>query len=86
MFAPTGHIFSFVLKLKLQGSLGGFRGPHCKENSQQICLSLKHIVDSNLLLMCNDYQSFKVVTENPKLVFLNTYKVATHYKNQFQFK
>ena len=25
MFAPTGHIFSFVLKLKLQGSLEGFR-------------------------------------------------------------
>ena len=71
-FAPTGHIFSFVLKLKLQESLGGFRGPHCKENSHQTCLSLKHIVDSNLLLLCYDYQSFKVVTEIPKSVFSDT--------------
>ena len=72
MFAPTGHIFSFVLKLKFQGSLGGFRGPHCKENSQQTCLSLKHIVDSNLLLLCYYYQSFKVVTEITKSVFSDT--------------
>ena len=46
--------------------------------------------------LCYDYQSFKVVTEIPKSVFSDTIvsehlwsilnNVATHYKNQFQFK
>ena len=69
--APTGHIFSFVLKLSYM-EVWGFRSLHCKENSQQACLSLKHIVDSNLLVLCYDYQSFKVVTEIPKSVFSDT--------------
>ena len=62
----------FCSKVKVTRKFGGFRGLHCKENSQQACLSLKHIVDSNLLLLCYDYQSFKIVTEIPKSVFSDT--------------
>ena len=46
--------------------------PHCKVNSQQISLSAKYLVDSNLLLLCYDNQSFKIVTEIPKSVFSGT--------------
>ena len=31
MFVPTGHIFSFVLKLKLQGSVRDLGVPTAKE-------------------------------------------------------
>ena len=41
-------------------------------NSQKTCLSVKNLVDSNLLLLCYDYRSFKVVTEIPKLAFSGT--------------
>ena len=32
-----------------------------------------YIVNSNLLLLCYDYQSFKVVTEVPKWAFSDTF-------------
>ena len=45
-----------------------------------------YIVDSKLLLLCYDYQSFKVVTEVPKSVltqlFLNTKKNTYEVLNQ----
>ena len=67
----------FCSKVKVIRKFDGFRCPHCKVNSQQICLSAKYLVDNNLLFLCYNNQSFTVVTEIPKLVFSGT--IVTEY-------
>ena len=71
MFVPTIQFCSKVIR-----KCDGFTCPHWKGNSQKTCLSVKYLVDSNLLLLCAllcyDYQSFKVVTEIPKSAFSGT--------------
>ena len=50
----------------------GLGVPNANESHSKFAFSVKYIVDSNLLLLCYDYQSFKVVTEVPKLAFSYT--------------